>query len=215
MHGAQLHGITSPLLTKADGTKMGKTESGAVWLSPDRTSPYQFYQYWRNVADEDAGKCLRFLTELPQEEILELDRAREADPGRNESQVRLAEELTRLCHGDSGLATAERATQIFFGGAIEGLDDRTLLEIFADVPGCELARTAMEGEGYPVIDAFVDAGLCKSKGEARRAVREGGANVNNQRVTDESARLTMADLASESVIVLRRGKKKFGLLRLV
>ena len=105
MRGVQLYGITCPLLTKSDGTKMGKTESGAVWLSPERTSPYAFYQYWINVDDADAGKCLRFLTELAREEIEALDAARAADPGRRESQRRLAEELTRLVHGEEGLAS--------------------------------------------------------------------------------------------------------------
>lgn len=215
MHSVQLYGITSPLLTKADGTKMGKTESGAVWLDARRTSPYQFYQYWINVADEDAGKCLRFLTELDEPTIQELDASRASDPGRKESQKRLAEELTRLCHGEEGVQSAQAATNIFFGGEISGLDDSLLNEIFADVPSCELPRSSFEGDGYPLIDAFVDTSLCKSKGEARRTVKENGANVNNTRVTDENARLTLCDCASESVIVLRRGKKKYALIRLV
>ncbi len=115
----QLYGLTCPLLTKSDGTKMGKTESGAVWLSAERTSPYQFYQYWINVDDADAGKCLRMLTEVPREEIEQLDAARAGTPEKRESQRRLAEELTRLVHGSTGLAAAQRATEIFFGGEIE------------------------------------------------------------------------------------------------
>ena len=118
MRGAQLYGITWPLLTKSDGTKMGKTESGAVWLSAERTSPYAFYQYWINVDDADAGTCLRRLTELSREEIEALDAARAADPAKRESQRRLAEELTRLVHGDAGLAAAQRATEIFFGAEV-------------------------------------------------------------------------------------------------
>lgn len=214
MHSVQLFGLTSPLLTKSDGTKMGKTASGAVWLDPNRTSPYAFYQYWVNVADEDAGKCLRFLTELSEDEVKELDASRESEPGRKESQKRLATELTKLVHGDAGLATAESATKIFFGGAIEGLNDAALSEIFADVPSCEIARSEFSGNGYSVIDAFVESGLCKSKGESRRTIKENGANVNNQRVTDVDAKLTESDLASESVIVLRRGKKNYALVRL-
>lgn len=214
MHSVQLFGITSPLLTKADGTKMGKTESGAVWLDPERTSPYDFYQYWLGTADEDASKCLRFLTELSEDEIDALDKSRAEDSGRKESQKRLAEELTRLCHGDSGLEIALKATKILFGGDISGMDDKALGDIFADVPSCEIERSKID-DGYPVIDAFVDAGLCKSKGEARRTVKENGANVNNERVTDENAKLTIDSLASESCIVLRRGKKKYALIRLV
>lgn len=213
MHGARLYGMTSPLLTKSDGTKMGKTESGAIWLDADKTSPYQFYQYWVNVADEDAGKCLRFLTELSRDEVEALDASREAEPGRRASQKRLAEELTRLVHGDSGLEAAERATQIFFGGPITGLDDKALGEIFADVPSCEVDRDQLAGEGYSVIDAFVDTGLCQSKGEVRRTIKEGGANVNNERISDPELGLTTEHLASESVIVLRRGRKKYALIR--
>src|SRR5690606_10388382 len=111
MQGAQLFGMTCPLLLNSEGNKMGKTERGAVWLSAERTSPYQFYQYWVNVADADAGKCLRFLTELPEEEIAALDASRASEPHLRTSQKRLAEELTRLVHGEEGLAAAQRATR--------------------------------------------------------------------------------------------------------
>src|SRR5262245_34342001 len=140
MKGVQLFGLTWPLLTKSDGSKMGKTESGTVWLSAARTSPYAFYQYWINVEDADAGKCLRMLTELSHEEIAALDAARATDPARRESQRRLAEEVTRLVHGDSGLKAAERATEIFFGAEIGDLSDAQLGEIFADVPSRDLPR---------------------------------------------------------------------------
>ena len=215
MHQVQLYGLTSPLLTKADGKKMGKTESGAVWLDPDKTSPYAFYQYWINVDDTDAGKCLRFLTELSQEEIEALDESRESDPGRRESQNRLATELTRLVHGEEGLQAAERAKAVLFGGkSIDGLDERALNEIFADVPSCEVERSRIAGDGLPLIDALAEAKLCQSKGEARRTIKEGGAYVNNERVGEVDATLTAKHLASESMIVLRRGKKKYALVRL-
>ena len=215
MHSVQLYGITSPLLTKSDGTKMGKTESGAVWLDADRTSPYQFYQYWVNVDDEDAGKCLRFLTELPKDEIESLDAAREADASKRESQVRLATELTRLVHGDEGLRTAEQAKQIFFGGgSLADLAAGDVERVFADVPSCEVQRSQF-GSGYGVVDAFVDSSLCKSKGEARRTIKEGGAYVNDERITDENQQLTSDHLATDSVVVLRRGKRKYALVRLI
>src|SRR5206468_1781321 len=140
MHGVQLYGLTCPLLLKSDGTKMGKTERGAVYLSPDKTSPYAFYQYWINVADTDAGTCLRFLTELSHEEIQALDISRDQQPQLRESQKRLAEELTRLIHGELGLATAKKATEVFFGAEIENLSDAQLIDIFADVPSKTLAR---------------------------------------------------------------------------
>ena len=145
MRGVQLYGITCPLLTKSDGTKMGKTESGTVWLSAERTSPYQFYQYWINVEDADAGKCLRFLTDLSLEEIQSLDADRAANPAKRAGRRRLAEELTRLAHGEAGLAAATRATDIFFGAEISELSDKQLSEIFADVPSKELSLSRLTG----------------------------------------------------------------------
>jgi tyrosyl-tRNA synthetase len=214
MRGARLYGMTCTLLLKSDGTKMGKTEGGAVWLDAARTSPYQFYQYWVNVDDADAGKCLRFLTELPLAEIDALDASRATDPGKRESQKRLAEALTQLVHGDEGLAAARRATEIFFGAAIDKLDDRQLGQIFADVPSKELPRAKLN-EGLTLTDALIEVGLAKSKSDARRTIEQGGAYVNNKPRADVNDKLTPADLASETVIVLRSGKKKYALLKLV
>jgi len=213
MHGAQLHGLTCPLLLKSDGTKMGKTERGAIYLSADKTSPYAFYQYWINVADADAGTCLPFLTELPHEEIAGLDRSRDEQPHMRESQKRLAEELTRLIHGELGLAVAKKATDVFFGAEVENLSDAQLIDIFADVPSKSLPRDKLTGDGLPLVDAFVEAGLAKSKSEARRTIAQGGAYVNNRPRTDVETKLSASDLASETVMVLRSGKKKYGLLR--
>jgi tyrosyl-tRNA synthetase len=213
MHGNQLFGLTNPLLTKSDGSKMGKTESGTIWLSAERTSPYQFYQYWINVDDADAGKCLRYLTDLTQPEVESLDAARAANPGQRESQKRLAEELTRMLHGEAGLATAQRATEIFFGAEISQLDDKQLTQIFADVPSKELPRSRLAGEGLSLIDALFESGLSKSKGDARRTIQQGGAYVNNRRVNEIEAKLTAADLASETVMLLRSGRRSYALLR--
>jgi tyrosyl-tRNA synthetase len=212
MHGAQLYGVTWPLLTKSDGSKMGKTESGAVWLSADRTSPYAFYQYWINVDDADAGVCLRRLTELSREEIESLDAARASEPAKRESQRRLAEALTQLVHGAEGLAAARRATDIFFGAEVSELSDAELGQIFAEVPSKQLAPATLSA-GLSIIDALCEAGLAASKGEARRTVAQGGAYVNNRRVDDVERKLTAADLASETVVVLRSGKKKYALLK--
>ena len=213
MKGVQLYGLTWPLLLKSDGSKMGKTESGALWLSSARTTPYTFYQYWINVDDADAGKSLRFLTELAHEEIEALDAARAADPAKRESQRRLAEELTRLIHGESGLAAARRATEFFFGAEITDASDAQLNEIFADVASREVPRSRLEGDGLNIADALELAGLAKSKSEARRTVEQGGAYVNNRRVEGIATQLTARDLASKSVMVLRSGKKKYALLR--
>jgi len=215
LRGVQLYGLTLPLLTKSDGSKMGKTERGTIWLAADRTSPYQFYQYWINVEDDVVGKCLRYLTELEREEIESLDDSRASEPGRRDSQRRLAEALTELVHGGEGLASARRATEIFFGAEIADLSDGQLGQIFADVPSKELPRARLTGEGLNIADALVEAGLSKSKGEARRAVQQGGAYVNNRRVAEVERQLGPADLASESVLVLRSGKKNYALLRFV
>lgn len=209
-----LHGLTWPLLTKSDGTKMGKTESGAVWLSAERTSPYEFYQYWINTDDSDTGTCLRRLTELNREEIESLDSAREQDPGKRDSQRRLAEELTKLVHGEDALAVAQKATEIFFGAEISELNDDQLTQIFTDVPSKEISSSRLSDGSLTIIDALVEAGLAKSKGDARRTVGQGGAYINNRRVEGIDTQLTTAHLASETVLVLRSGKKKYALLRM-
>jgi len=215
MRGVQVHGITCPLLTKSDGTKMGKTESGALWLSAARTSPYAFYQYWYNTQDADVGKCLRYFTDLRQAEVEQLENQHAANPGQRAAQKRLAADLTRLVHGDQGLATALHASEILFGAEIDALSDAQLAEVFADVPSKQLPRCLLDNAGIAVVDAFFEVGLTKSKGEARRTIAEGGGYVNNRRVESVDSRLTAADLASESIIVVRKGKKNYGLLRFV
>jgi tyrosyl-tRNA synthetase len=213
LRSRELHGITCPLLTKADGTKMGKTASGAVWLDPRRTSPYRFYQYWINLDDDDAGRCLLRLTEVPLDEIRSLDERRAASPAARDTQKRIAEELTRLVHGDAGLAAARQATEIFFGAEIAALDDAALAEIFADVPSHEFARAALDGEGLPLVEALKATGLAASTSAARRTIEQGGAYVNNRRVGDVAHRLTPRDLAGAATLVLRTGKKSYALAR--
>lgn len=214
LRGVQLYGCTCPLLTKSDGTKMGKTESGALWLSAEKTSPYHFYQYWINLDDADVGRCLRFFTDLGREEIDSILAEHQADPGRRSAQRRLATELTHLIHGGDGLRSAERATEIFFGAEINELNDAQLAGIFANVPSKELPRDRLAG-GLPILDALVESGLCKNKSEARRVTTQGGAYVNNRRVEGIETQLTLANLASESMMVLRSGKKNYALLKFV
>lgn len=213
MLGEQVFGITAPLLTTSDGRKMGKTESGAVWLDADRTSPYQFYQYWRNVEDADVMRCIAYLTEVEREEYQELADATENDPGRRVAQNRLAEWMTEFVHGAEGLSAATRASKILFGGEVGAQTDESLGEIFADVPSSEVQRAALEGDGYWVVEALQAAGLVGSGGEARRAIKDGGVYLNNQRLTDDQYRLTTADLASETVMIFRKGKRNYSLLR--
>jgi tyrosyl-tRNA synthetase len=213
LRSRDLHGITCPLLTKADGTKMGKTAAGAIWLDPKRTSPYAFYQYWINLDDDDAGRCLARLTDLAVDDLAGYAEKRTANPAARETQKRLAEELTRVVHGDAGLTTARQATEIFFGAEIQDLDDSTLVEIFADVPSHEFPRASLEGEGLPLIEALEATGLTASRGAARRTIEQGGGYVNNRRVADATYRLTARDLAGSSTLVLRSGKKSYALAR--
>ncbi|WP_153558612.1 tyrosine--tRNA ligase [Roseimaritima sediminicola] len=213
MLGQPLVGLTAPLLLTSDGRKMGKTERGAIWLDPERTSPYAFYQYWRQVDDADVMRCIAYLTEIDREEYDALAAQTAEDPGRCAAQQRLAEWMTQFVHGDDGLNSALRASKMLFGGEIEALDDRELGEIFEDVPSSEVDRAALDGDGLWVVEAFQRAGLTSSNGDARRTIKEGGAYVNNRRVANANVRLTANDLASETMMVLRKGKRKYALLR--
>ncbi|MBN2580861.1 MAG: tyrosine--tRNA ligase [Pirellulales bacterium] len=213
LRGVQLYGATCPLLENRFGQKMGKTEAGALWLDPEKTSPYRFYQYWINLDDEDVGKCLRFFTDLAREEIDAVSAAHQAAPEKRTAQRRLAAELTRLVHGPEGLQAAEQATDVFFGAEIHELSDDQLTAIFDDVPSRELPRSRLDGAGLDIVEALAAAGLAKSKGEARRIIGQGGAYINNRRVENPQRQLTAADLAGQSVMVLRTGKKNYALLR--
>jgi len=210
--GETAYGLTSPLITTATGVKFGKSEAGAIWLDPEWTSPYQFYQYWLNVDDRDAVRYLQYFTFLPQERIQELAGAIAEHPERREAQRVLAEEVTALVHGPEALASAQRASQMLFGGEVRGLSDQALAEVFQEAPSTTLPRARLE-QGIPILDLFTETGLAASKGEARNLIRGGGAYLNNERVADEALALTPAQLASESMLVLRSGKKKYHLVR--
>ncbi|MCL2119404.1 MAG: tyrosine--tRNA ligase [Planctomycetaceae bacterium] len=214
MGGPQLYGLTSPLLTKSDGKKMGKTESGSLWLDAGRTSPYVFYQYWVNLDDADVDKALKFFTEMSQEETQAVLDEHFQSPEKRVAQKRLADDLTRLIHGEEGLQAARRATDIFFGAEIADLADAQLLAVFADVKSRELPRTVLN-DGLSIIDALVESGLAPSKSEARRTLQGGGAYVNNRKITGIDTKLTTKHLAGETVMILRSGKKNYALLRFV
>jgi len=210
MLGQQLYGLTCPLLTTSDGRKMGKTERGAVWLSADKTTPYEFYQYFINVEDADVLMTLRFLSDVDRDEYVEIEAAMPSNPGA--AQRRLAESLTRLVHGEAGLQSSLRASKTLFGGEIDSQSDKELNAIFADVPSCTMPRARLQ-EGVTLIEALCSLALASSKGEAKRAIEGGSAYINNRKAEGIDRMLTPSDLASESVIVLRQGKKKYALLR--
>lgn len=208
--GVSVHALSTPLITKADGTKFGKTESGTVWLDPELTSPYAFYQFWLNQADADVISYIKVFTFLGREEIDELERSVATEPFKREAQRRLAWEVTSLVHGADAAQGAVDASAALFGrGELSALDAATLAGVAKELGGAE------SGPNVTIAEAFVDAGVVESKGAARRAVQESGAYVNNAKVDDADAALsTIAPLAG-GWYVLRRGKKTTGLLRLV
>ncbi|MCG8649421.1 MAG: tyrosine--tRNA ligase [Pirellulales bacterium] len=217
MLGQELFGITAPLLTTSEGQKMGKTEAGAVWLDPQRTSPFEFYQYWRRVNDADVMRCIAYLTEIEQDEYEDLAQRTAADSGQQAAQLRLAEWMTQMVHGAEGLAAAKGASESLYSKQNSAVPktDQSMLEIYSHVPSSQCERSKLAGEGLWIVEALQLVGLCKSGGDARRTVQDGGCYLNDQRVQDVQLRLTEADLASESIMVLRRGKKNYALLRFI
>jgi tyrosyl-tRNA synthetase len=213
MRGVEAYGFTLPLVTRSDGTKFGKSESGAVWLNTECTSHYDFYQFWIRTDDRDVAHYLRTFTFLDDERIGELERELESAPEQRGAHRVLAEEVTRLVRGEDGLRVALKATEVFYGGDIKDLSDDEIGSIFQDVASTQLARGALAGDGVPLLEALVQVGVATSNGAARRLVQGGGIYVNNQRVSDPALRLTAADLASTSFIVLRKGKRDYFLLR--
>ncbi|MFM8187134.1 MAG: tyrosine--tRNA ligase [Pirellula sp.] len=208
-----LFGLTCPLLTTSDGKKMGKTEKGAVWLAGERTSPFEFYQYFINVADADVLMTLRFLSDVTESEYRDLEAQVKEQPQARAAQTRLAESLTKLVHGAAKLESAQHATKLLFGADITTLTQDQLNTIFEDVPSQEVPRSRLV-EGLGIIDALCTAGLAGSKSEARRTVTEGAAYLNNQKVSAFDRVLTQDDLAGK-YLILRAGKKRYGLLRFV
>ncbi len=210
--GKEAIGITYPLITTASGEKFGKSAGNAIWLDGDLTSPYSFYQYWINSEDADVERYLKFFSFVPVEDIATICEEHAKDPHKREAQKRLAAEVTRVVHGEEGLQSALRATQVLFGSTLDGLSDKELNEIFKDVPSTDMKMTDLKA-GITLIDMLADTGMCKSKGEARRLIKGGGVSVNNNRVEDIELTLTDANLASETMIMLRSGKKRYHLVK--
>jgi tyrosyl-tRNA synthetase len=212
VRGEHAFGLTTPLMVKADGTKFGKTEAGNLWLDPARTSPYHLFQAFVRAEDAVVGQYLRFFTWLDRDRIEELDAATAAHPERREAQRALAREVTALVHGEAEAARVERAAGFLFSEEIAGLDEATLLELFAEAPTTTLDPTALQGEGLPLVDALVRSGLASSRSAARQTIEQGGAYVNNRRHVDVSLRLDDHDLLNGRYVVLRKGKHNHHLL---
>lgn len=213
LHNKQLYGITMPLITKADGSKFGKTASGAVWLSAEKTSPYEFYQFFLQQSDEDVISFLKVFTQLPLDEISELQKSVENEPYKRLAQKILAKECTRIVHGQEALEKAINASNVLFGEKIENLDNQIISDIFKDVKSIQKEFSCLE-DGYPLIDALVETGACASKGQARKLIQSGGAYVNNVSQKEIDYKLTQEDLASPSYLILRTGKKNYRLISL-
>lgn len=214
--GESAHGLVYPLITRADGSKFGKTAVGtSVWLDAERTSPYRFYQFWLNTDDANVVSYLKYFTFLERPVITGLDEEVNERPEQREAQRRLAEEMTRMIHGETALQKAQTASEVLFGGGLEGLDASDIADIFADVPSSELPRSALEDGGVPVIDLVADSGLAPSRGQAKRDVKGGGVYLNNQRVTDVGQTATVADTIEGQFLVLRKGRKRYHLVRIL
>ena len=211
--GAKVHGLTVPLVTDAQGQKFGKsTGGGKLWLDPEKTSPYSWYQYFLNAGDSVVIDYLRWFTFLGQEEIAEYEQKVADEPFRREAQRRLAQEMTNLVHGEEATKSVELAAQALFGKAeLAELDEQTLAGALSETTVAEIAP----GEPRTIIDLLVAAGLADSKGAARRTVKEGGAYVNNAKVTDAGAQLSEHDVLAGGVVVLRRGRRTVGALKFV
>jgi tyrosyl-tRNA synthetase len=213
--GGKGYALTCPLITKADGSKFGKTESGNVWLDAHKTSPYKFYQYWLNTSDTDAEKYIKIFTFLSREEIENLVSAHKEAPHQRQLQRRLAEELTTMVHSAQDLESAEKASEILFGKStsesLKALTQELFLEIFEGVPQARISREELKG-GLDMIAALSgNTGFLKSNGEARRELKQNSISVNKTRV-DETHIITDADLIRDRFILLQRGKKNYFIL---
>ncbi len=210
--GVPAWGLTFPLITKSDGTKFGKTEGGAVWLDPQKTSPYRFYQFFVNTEDAMVVQYLHKFTLLPLDQIAALAAEFAANPGARVAQKALAREVTTLVHGKSAADDAIRASEVMFGGALEGLSEALFNDVVGEVPTKPVEKAKLEGSGLVLTEALVLAGLAQSKGQARKDIEAGGVYLNNQRVTDVARGVTVNDLLFCKHVLLRKGKRTYAVL---
>src|SRR6266567_612897 len=203
------YGLTLPLITKADGTKFGKTESGTVWLDARRTSVYKFYQFWIRTDDRDVIRYLNYFTFLSQDEIAALEQQHKENPGARAAHKALARAVTGLVHGPDATAEAVRASDILFGGELSGISENTFSEIVGEVPTKDLEKSQLEGSGKPLVELLAYSGLCPSKGQARKDIEGGGVYVNNVREASFQRNITTKDLLFGRHLLLRKGKRNY------
>jgi tyrosyl-tRNA synthetase len=214
LRGGKAHGLVMPLVTTSSGVKFGKTEEGAVWLDPSRTSPFRFYQFWLNTDDRDVVSYLKYFTFLDRETIEALERVTGAAAEKREAQRVLAREVTGLVHGPDHVARAEHASALLFVEDITTLAVEELLAVFEDVPSTEIPSLDLAGDGVGIVDLIARVQLAPSKGEARRLVQSGGVYVNNRRVSDVRTRIRQDQAIGGRLFVLRKGQKQQFLVRL-
>jgi tyrosyl-tRNA synthetase len=207
-------GLTMPLITKSDGTKFGKTASGAVWLDPKKTSPFQLYQFWMRVEDADVVRFLQYFTFLPLDEIAALEEDLKKDPAARKAQKALAREMTTLIHGADECQRAIRASEVLYGGSLDGLDEATLLAIAEDVPKSRVDRGRFSGEGFPLVELLTETRVASSKRDARDTLSQGGISVNNvpHPKGEDPKPVTAEKLLFGKYLLLRRGKKNYHLV---
>ncbi|MGZ4962030.1 MAG: tyrosine--tRNA ligase [Limisphaerales bacterium] len=206
---AGVYGLTLPLITNADGSKFGKTVAGAIWLDPKKTSPYRFYQFWIRVDDRDVVRYLKYFTFLTREEIDALAALHEKQPEARAAHKALAKAVTDLIHGEDATAEAVRASEILFGGGLEGISESTFNDIIGEAPTRELEKAKLEAAGIPLVELLVVAGLATSKGQARKDVEGGGVYINNIRESNIQRHATSGDLLFGKYILLRKGKRNY------
>jgi tyrosyl-tRNA synthetase len=231
MRKGKAHGLVFPLVRKASGVKFGKTEKGEnIWLDPNLTSPYRFYQFWLNTDDKDVINYLKYFTWLSQEEITEQEEAVAQAPGSREAQKTLAREVTLAVHGETALQRAEQASKVLFGAELSELNAKEIIDIFRDVPSTRMERSVFVGDGASIVDVIA---MCDwnesqggeasgatgerqglSKGEIRRLIKGGGLYLNNRRLTSDQQRVSLADAIEATVFVLRRGPKQYHLIQI-
>jgi len=207
--GTTVFGLTFPLMTKADGTKYGKTATGTVWLDAKKTSPYRFYQFFIQLDDNDVTKILKMLSFATPTQVADLEQQHIANAGTRAPHKFLARELTELIHGKTAADDALRASEILFGGKLDGIAESTFNEIVGEVPTREIEKARLDGAGLPLVELLIHAGLCPSKGQARKDVEGGGVNINNVREAGAARAVTANDLLFGKHVLLRKGKKNY------
>ena len=209
---ATVFGLTLPLITNADGSKFGKTVAGAIWLDPKRTSVYRFYQFWIRADDRDVVRYLKYFTFLSQEEITALEKQHTENPGARAAHKALAKAATDLIHGETATAEATRASEILFGGELGDISEATFNDIIGEVPTKEIEKAKLGEAGLSLVELLVHAGLCASKGQARKDIEGGGVYVNNIREGNFQRSLAVSDLLFGKHLLLRKGKRNYAVV---